>query len=97
MLKAINDLLGDGDLAADFRHIAERQVMALPGKAADGIADEKDFEIAHIGVDGISPDRMSYGFAYKPNAEGTPFGASRYRVFRLGDDWYWFRVSDDWY
>ena len=49
------------------------------------------------GGDGIGPDVMSYGFAYKPNQQGTPFGAARYRLFRLGDDWHWFRVSDDWY
>ncbi len=51
----------------------------------------------HIGGDGIGPNRMSYGFAYKPNQNGTPFGAARYRLFRLGSDWYWFRASDDWY
>lgn len=50
----------------------------------------------HTGPDGIGPDRMSYGFVYKPNDEGTPFGAARYRLFRLGRDWYGFRVSDDW-
>ena len=43
------------------------------------------------------PDWMSYGFAFKPNPEGTPFGGARYRLFRLGKDWYWFHVSDDWY
>jgi hypothetical protein len=42
-------------------------------------------------------DRMSYGFAYKPNQNGTPFGAAQYRLFSMGNDWYWFRASDDWY
>jgi hypothetical protein len=51
----------------------------------------------HSGGDGLGPDRMSYGFAYKPNPRGTPFGAARYGLFRLGTDWYWFRASDDWY
>jgi hypothetical protein len=51
----------------------------------------------HKGRDGIGPDVMSYGFAYKPNRQGTPFGAAHYRVFRLGDDWCWFRASDDWH
>lgn len=51
----------------------------------------------YTGADGIGPDQMSYGFVHQPNAEGTPFGASRYRVFRLGNDWFWFRASDDWY
>ena len=51
----------------------------------------------HRGQDGIGPDVMSYGFAYKPNRLGTPFGAADYATFPLGDDWYWFRASDDWY
>ena len=51
----------------------------------------------YSGGDGIGPDQMSYGFAYRPNQKGTPFGAARYRLFRLGNDWYWFRASDDWY
>lgn len=49
------------------------------------------------GWDGLGPDTMSYGFAHKPNKKGTPFGAARYRVFRLGDNWHWFRASNDWY
>jgi hypothetical protein len=51
----------------------------------------------YSGGDGIGPDRMSYGFTYRPNSKGTPFGAAHYRVFGLGNDWYWFRASDDWY
>lgn len=51
----------------------------------------------YTGGDGIGPDRMSYGFAYRPNQKGTPFGAARYRLFGLGNDWYWFRASDDWH
>jgi hypothetical protein len=49
------------------------------------------------GGDGIGPDVMSYVFAHKPNRQGTPFGAAHYRVFRLGNNWYWFHASDDWY
>lgn len=47
--------------------------------------------------DRIDPDRVSYGFAYRPNSKGTPFGAARYRYFSLANDWYWFRVLDDHY
>lgn len=47
------------------------------------------------GGDGLSPDTISYGFAYQPNSEGSPFGAAKYQVFYLYGDWYWFRVSDD--
>jgi len=49
------------------------------------------------GSDGIGPDTMSYGFAYQPNQQGTPFGAAHYCVFRLSGDWYWYRASDDWF
>ncbi|QEH39200.1 hypothetical protein OJF2_78120 [Aquisphaera giovannonii] len=42
-------------------------------------------------------DTMSYGFTFRPNAEGTPFGGARYEVFPLGGDWYWFHASDDHY
>jgi hypothetical protein len=43
------------------------------------------------------PDEMSYGFAYRPNGEGTPFGAAEYRVSALVGEWYWFQASDDWF
>lgn len=49
----------------------------------------------HDGGAGFGPDIMSYGFVYKPNQNGTPFGSAGYCVFPLGDDWYWFKVSDD--
>ncbi|MBL8822583.1 MAG: hypothetical protein JNJ77_08355 [Planctomycetia bacterium] len=51
----------------------------------------------HWGPDGIGPDTMSYGFVYKPNQKGTPFGAARYGLYGLGNDWYWFHASNDWY
>ncbi len=47
------------------------------------------------GGSGFGPDVTSYGFAYRPNRKGSPFGAAGYQVFELSDDWYWFRVSDD--
>jgi hypothetical protein len=50
------------------------------------------------GADGIGPDTMSYGFVYRPNRLGTPFGAARYLVRPLGrDGWYWFQASNDWH
>lgn len=48
------------------------------------------------GPDGLGPDLMSYGFAYKPNTEGSPFGNAHYHTDRLVEDWYYFQVSDDW-
>jgi hypothetical protein len=47
------------------------------------------------GGSGLGPDVTSYGFAYRPNSEGSPFGTADYQVFYLHENWYWFRVSDD--
>jgi hypothetical protein len=49
----------------------------------------------HSGADGIGPDTMSYGFAYRPNAQGTPFGRAGYRCSRVSGDWYEFSASND--
>jgi hypothetical protein len=49
------------------------------------------------GPDGIGPDQMSYGFAKRPNAEGSPFGAAHYHLTHLSGDWYLFVASDDWF
>jgi hypothetical protein len=47
------------------------------------------------GPDGIGPDEMSYGFAFRPNGLGTPFGNAHYRHRHLFGDWYVFAASDD--
>ncbi len=46
--------------------------------------------------DGIGPDIMSFGLAFKPNKEGSPFGNAHYDTFHLLGDWYTFEASDDW-
>ncbi len=51
----------------------------------------------NTGHDGIGPDQMSYGFAKKPNATGSPFGRKYYDPIHLVGDWYVFRASDDFY
>ncbi|WP_145366925.1 hypothetical protein [Maioricimonas rarisocia] len=48
------------------------------------------------GPDGLGPDRMSYGFAFRPNGEGSPFGNAAYRQQQLTDEWYTFAASNDW-
>ncbi len=48
------------------------------------------------GRDGIGPDQMSYGFAFRPNGQGTPFGNAHYGHYHLFGDWYAFAASDDW-
>jgi hypothetical protein len=49
------------------------------------------------GPDGIGPDTMSYGFAYKPNRQGSPYGAKYYDISYLEGNWYLFSASDDWF
>ncbi len=49
----------------------------------------------HQGPDGIGPDTLSSGFAYKPNPKGTPFGRARYDYSHLFGNWYWFQASND--
>jgi hypothetical protein len=49
----------------------------------------------HAGADGIGPDTMSYGFAFRPNPQGTPFGRASYRCARMVGDWYMFSASND--
>ncbi len=70
-----------------------------PYKVDEFAADPRGgvFFRVYSGRDGIGPDTMSYGFAFEPNPEGTPFGAAHYRTFRLGNSWCWFRASDDWH
>lgn len=46
--------------------------------------------------DGLGPDTVSYGFAYQPNPEKSPFGAAYYTIYPLGNQWYWFQASNDW-
>ena len=45
----------------------------------------------------LGPDGMHYGFAYRPNPEGCPFGGAGYALSRVTADWYSFSVSDDHY
>jgi hypothetical protein len=49
----------------------------------------------HAGADGIGPDTMSYGFAFRPNPNWTPFGSARYRLTHVAGDWYSFSASND--
>jgi hypothetical protein len=49
----------------------------------------------HAGADGIGPDTTSYGFALRPNPEGTPFGRAGYHYTHVVGDWYVFAASDD--
>ncbi len=49
----------------------------------------------HAGADGIGPDTLSYGFAFRPNSVGTPFGRAAYRYSHMVGDWYVFSASND--
>jgi hypothetical protein len=72
------------------RRLGPYKVDAYAADARGGV-----YFRVYTGPDG--PDRMSYGFVYKPNPEGTPFGAASYEVHPLSRDWCWFCASDDWY
>jgi hypothetical protein len=39
-------------------------------------------------------DRRSYGFAHRPNGQGSPFGDERYELQHLTGDWYSFAATD---
>lgn len=49
----------------------------------------------HSRPDGIGPDEMEYGFAFRPSRDGEPFGRSRHRLYHLFGDWYVFEGSSD--
>jgi hypothetical protein len=60
-------------------------------------SDQNDsyFRTYHHG-DGLGPDTVSYGFAYRPNSKQSPFGAAQYQLYPLEGEWYWFTASNDW-
>lgn len=79
------------DAVPPERFIGIHHVDTYAGDDRGGV-----FFRVYRGTDGVGPDEMSYGFVLRPNREGTPFGAAKYRLFGISGDWYWFRVSDDW-
>lgn len=48
------------------------------------------------GQDGIGPDRNSYGFAFRPNSKGSPYGNAYYSIQQIYGDWFVFSASNDW-
>jgi hypothetical protein len=43
---------------------------------------------------GTAPENRSFGFAYRPNTDGSPFGDAGYELRHLQGDWYSFTASD---
>jgi hypothetical protein len=41
-------------------------------------------------------DTYSYGFVYRPNLYGSPFGNAYYVIRPITKDWYWFQANNDW-
>ncbi len=39
--------------------------------------------------------KVSYGFVYKPNKEGTPFGNTLYKLGQITKDWFYFEVTEE--
>ena len=48
------------------------------------------------GRDGIGPDTNSYGFAFRPNSKGSPYGNAYYSTQQIYGDWFVFSASNDW-
>ena len=46
------------------------------------------------GPDGFYTYRMAYGFCYRPNREGSPFGDGKYAFAHVVGDWYAFQASE---
>jgi len=46
--------------------------------------------------DGLGPDTISFGFAFRPNEKGSPYGNAYYTHAHLFGDWYTFSASNDW-
>ncbi len=62
-------------------------------------SDEKDgiyFVYGKRG-EGMGIDTMVYGITYRPDPKGTPYGAARYQLTEIEDDWYVFKASNDWF
>jgi hypothetical protein len=48
----------------------------------------------HVGPDGFHINKMTYGFSYRPNQVGSPFGDEKYTLTHIIGDWYSFQASD---
>jgi hypothetical protein len=45
------------------------------------------------GPDGFDMSKMTYGFSYRPNQAGSPFGDEKYALSHVVGDWYSFQAS----
>jgi hypothetical protein len=45
------------------------------------------------GPDGFRTSKMTYGFSYRPNQAGSPFGDEKYALLHVVNDWYSFQAS----
>jgi hypothetical protein len=79
--------------------INSRDAMPNGGRltvAAHNFKPDATFFRTHTGPDGLGPDQTSYGFAFRPNDQGTPFGNAHYQHHHLFGGWYAFAASNDW-
>jgi hypothetical protein len=91
-LRPLADAAPDGDIGGVGlgRSVGPYQVDRYGADGRGGV-----FFRTATGPDGIGPDQMSYGFAFRPNGQGSPFGGSSYRLSHLFGEWYAFSVSND--
>lgn len=85
----------DAQNVSDINSLKDRRIGIWTVQEAE--VDERGgmFIVTSTGADMI--DKVSSGFAYQPNLQGTPFGAAQYSLTQLSGDWYRFYVTDDWY
>ncbi len=66
----------------------------------DGIGKEVDGPGVYIRVRRSLVDLLdttSYGFAYRPTGDSSPFGGKGYATVPLAGDWYAFEANNDWF
>ena len=88
-------LLKEAPAHRDFSYSVNQKIG--PYRVDHYCADDRGgvFFRTNTGHDGLGPDTVSYGFAFRPNQKGSPYGNTAYSHFHLFGDWYTFSASND--
>lgn len=92
---AFEQLVKTSPAKRDFSGFASQKIGPYP--VDDYCADDRGgvYFRTNTGRDGLGPDTVSYGFAFRPNLQGTPYGNTSYELTQLFGDWYTFSASND--
>lgn len=84
--------------AALIDHVAKARGPVVAGAyhVDTYVVDERGGVYFRTCVGNDMIDTLSFGFAFHPNQDGTPFGNAHYELRHLSGEWYAFSVSDDW-